>query len=848
MSALTLAAEPTPNNVRTSAGRPRSRPFGSDPIGSSPLRLKRRLLIVSSQRRRGNIRTWLLLVLALVPTSAVLVSGVWLWSSRGEDLRSAESSVIPIDTTFELFSVSSSIQRLDTALTAAAMEGASDELVQLAEDELERTQALLASSPAIIESQIARLSDLGQDTESNAVLDVIADAFRLASGIVSNQVAGQSPSIEMRFLITMSRDNAGGLVLPYIGSGTQDIAFLYETIATAIDYHNAFDSDRRLVVNQLVSGTASFPMPDLVDAPVRNAVWKDLIDSRQFTVAGIGEIPWELSERDPENPLFLLRDEPLSSIVAAAETPTSLEERNETLLALLSIDQSLLTDVETAYSAVQDIAAGQIRAIERERTLTAAASILVSIVGLLLLGLTVTEVRQRRSVERAHDAAIMLLADKAQRDPTTGAWNRRRLEDTLGDLLLSVEKTSESVVLAYIDLDSFKAVNDVWGHHTGDHVLRIVTDRLSGFKHDGCVFELIRFGGDEFVLYAIVDSPDVAWLEAVGAAVLSVLDDPMSVSGREHSVSASVGVTMSDKDSSHDSLLLEADSSLILAKSAKRGTAIVYNREISRTGELVHALPKALASGEITCHLQPVYDMRTGTVCHAEALARWFRPNGESVSPAVFVPLVESFGLAEQLTGTMLRSVAKILRDPATPSSARIWVNLSPRELEIANFATRFAGIVASLDVDPTRLGLEITETAAVRDPAALAVELGLLRKTGVAVAIDDFGNGYSPLGFLRDLPVDVVKLDRSLIADIDTDRGNQHLVTGVVGMLGELGMNITAEGVERVEEESWLVDHGVYSIQGFLRGRPVGPDVFNWFDKVPLPTDAELSRKTSLA
>ena len=131
--------------------------------------------------------------------------------------------------------------------------------------------------------------------------------------------------------------------------------------------------------------------------------------------------------------------------------------------------------------------------------------------------------------------------------------------------------------------------------------------------------------------------------------------------------------------------------------------------------------------------------------------------------------------------------------------------------------------------VAPHCVCFEITETAAVRDPAALAVELGEVRSYGVKIAIDDFGNGYSPLGFLRDLPVDVVKLDRSLIAGIDTDAANQHLVRGIVGMLDELGIAITAEGVERAEEEAWLAAHGVESTQGFLRGRPVAPAQLDW-------------------
>ncbi len=777
--------------------------------------------------RRANIRTWIFLLLALVPTTAVLGAGIWFWTDRGEELRASENSVAPIDTTVALFEVSSAINRLDLALRAAGAPDASPELVAIAEDELSRTQQLLRSAPDRLQALFDAL-DPGATAQDDGVevITLVADQFVFAADIVDQQVVGEPPSTTMDLLTGLARANAGGLVLPYERT-TRNVAFLYGSIGASIEYADVLDHDRA----EILRGLPEFSAADferLADAPLRTRLWNDVIDARQFAVAGMEDMAWAMTEPSDGSTVLLDRREPFGELLRG-DVPATPAERDALMLRLLQEDEALRTDVYLAYEAIEKESAAEVAVLGTERTLTGLATVLVAIVGFLLLGLTIAEVRQRQRVERAHGKAIDQLADKADRDPTTGAWNRRRLERTLAGLLSSVEGTDEHVVLAYIDLDSFKAINDVWGHHTGDRVLRIVTERLQAFASGRVDFELIRFGGDEFVVYGTLANAGIETLERLGTDMLDVLSHPMAIEGREHAVSASVGLTMSDDQSTLDSLLLEADSSLILAKRAKRGTAIVYNRQVSRTGELVHALPTALSQGEVLCHLQPVYNVHTGEIMHAEALARWFRPSGEFVSPAVFVPLVESFGLAEQLTFSMLRSVASILDDPTFPKHLRIWVNLSPRELEVANFAARFIDAVQGAGVPPGRLGLEITETAAVRDPAALAIELGEVRRSGVQIAIDDFGNGYSPLGFLRDLPVDVVKLDRSLIANIDRDVANQHLVTGIVGMLDELGIAITAEGVERVEEESWLAEHGVHAIQGFLRGRPAAPSQLDW-------------------
>ena len=213
--------------------------------------------------------------------------------------------------------------------------------------------------------------------------------------------------------------------------------------------------------------------------------------------------------------------------------------------------------------------------------------------------------------------------------------------------------------------------------------------------------------------------------------------------------------------------------------------------------------------------------METGELSHFEALARWQRSDGSFVSPAEFVPLLESFGLASGLTDATMEQIALLLALPGVPQNVDVFMNVSPRELEISTFATRILELVKTHRLDPSRIGIEITETAAIRDPLLLGAHLRTLREAGMKVAIDDFGSGYSPLGLLFDLPIDIVKIDRSMISNIDEDSARSAIVAGIISGLSEHGISIVAEGVEREEELDWLRSAGVDYVQGFLTGRP---------------------------
>lgn len=480
------------------------------------------------------------------------------------------------------------------------------------------------------------------------------------------------------------------------------------------------------------------------------------------------------------------------------------------------VESMVGADIENIFVRMADDRRSELDSVTQRRWLNAIWSLFALGLAALLFSVTRGEVAHRRSVEEAHDEALQSLITKSERDPLTGLWNRLRPEAALPDLLKAAE---HPVVLAYIDLDRFKPLNDVWGHEVGDAVLKEVAKRLHAIVPSH--FDVVRFGGDEFVVFGEMPNADAAMVEKFGRGLAATIARPMSFERYTIPIEATVGLTMANEKSTASELLLEADAALIAGQLNQRGSSLFYDREFRRDTTLVRALPDAMRSGELSCFFQPEYALASGRVTGIEALVRWHRGD-EVISPAEFVPLAESFGLMERLTRVVLASVAAIQAEPTLPADCRVWMNVSPVELETKDFALRLVREALRAGVDVRRLGVEITETAAISDPEHLGAELRQLRDAGIRVAIDDFGNGYSPLGHLRDLPFDVLKLDRSMITDVDSQSDLQVIVRGIIEMMSELGVEVVAEGVERIEELEWVRDAGADVAQGFLYARPM--------------------------
>jgi diguanylate cyclase (GGDEF)-like protein len=416
---------------------------------------------------------------------------------------------------------------------------------------------------------------------------------------------------------------------------------------------------------------------------------------------------------------------------------------------------------------------------------------------------------------------------RALHDPLTGLANRAFLDAHLPQSLATAAREGGEVALLLLDVDRFKVVNDTLGHGAGDALLRVVADRLRTSVRAGDV--VARFGGDEFVVACDV-ADSVPGVAALAERVIEALARPIAVDGHELFVSASVGIVIADAcETDADSLLRDADVAMYRAKEGGGGRYEIFDAELRdrvlRRLTVEHELRGAVADGQLELHLQPLVALATGTLRGFEALVRWRHPERGLVPPLEFIPVAEETNLILPVGRWVLQEACRRLAQLQALSSAPIGisVNLSPRQLTSdlpgeVETALREAGVRAE------DLTLEITETLLVEDGGAVGV-LEQLRALGVGVALDDFGTGWSSLAALRRYPVDILKLDRSLIGSIDRDESAAAVTRAVITMARALGHVVVAEGIELPEQAAALRALGCELGQGYLFSRPVPAD-----------------------
>jgi diguanylate cyclase (GGDEF)-like protein/PAS domain S-box-containing protein len=428
----------------------------------------------------------------------------------------------------------------------------------------------------------------------------------------------------------------------------------------------------------------------------------------------------------------------------------------------------------------------------------------------------VENVTDRKSVEAR-------LSHLAQHDVLTGLPNRSLLLAHLEDAL----RGDAGVCVVFLDLDRFKVVNDGLGHAAGDRLLQEVGNRLRSVMRPGDV--VARIGGDEFVVlcHGVRREDEAA---AVAERVLSGLRAPVRLDARSEVVaSASAGVAVAGPGATPDTLLRDADTAMYSAKSAGGGRARLFTPELHQAAKRMHELEvdlrRALVEERLDVCYQPIVDLTTGRVVELETLLRWHDDVRGPVSPDDFVPVAEQSSLIDDLGVWVLD---RALRDAAGWPAGRhghapgVAVNVSPRQLLDPAFPATVADLLAEHGFDPGRLCLEVTETALVGDTRELVPALQALRAVGVRLAIDDFGTGHASLTYLAQLPVDVVKVDRSFVAGVADEAGSAAIVGGVVAMAGAFGLTVVAEGVEQTQQLQRLRRLGVDRVQGFLLARPM--------------------------
>ncbi|MDQ1520340.1 MAG: hypothetical protein QOI55_1413 [Actinomycetota bacterium] len=414
--------------------------------------------------------------------------------------------------------------------------------------------------------------------------------------------------------------------------------------------------------------------------------------------------------------------------------------------------------------------------------------------------------------------------DQTLRDPLTRLSNRTLLGESLGRALSRAQRHDSAIAVLIFDLDHFKQVNDTLGHPAGDDLLIACSGRLTSCIRDDNVVG--RLGGDEFAV--ILVGPSAAEAEVVAQRLLDAIAEPTIVSGHQIVMTASIGIAYASPGSTGEELLRNADLAMYVAKSLGRGRYEVFDdsmheRAINRL-ELEADLRAAIATDEITIECQPIVDIGTGCMTGAEVLARWIHPERGPISPGVFIPIAERTGLIVPIGHRVFERACDVAQQlGAIDPSLTVTVNVSPVQLIDDLLPETFAGLLAEHGVDPHRIVLEVTETVLMQDLSLAAQRLAALKKIGVRIAVDDFGVGHSSLSYLRNLPVDVLKIDKSFVDELPTGSD----VTRMMIQLGRmLGLDVIAEGVESATQHDELKLLGCPRAQGYLFARPMRLEV----------------------
>lgn len=418
----------------------------------------------------------------------------------------------------------------------------------------------------------------------------------------------------------------------------------------------------------------------------------------------------------------------------------------------------------------------------------------------------------------------------SRHDGLTGLPNRTVLYEQLDEALADATRSGLTFAAIFIDLDRFKSINDTFGHSSGDAVLEQVARRLLDMVRPGD--SLARLGGDEFVYLARASRPGVGppsrYVSSVIARLRHAFDAPIVLGEVDISVSASMGATITDGNSTGREVLANADHAMYAAKRQGRGSTVVRDEtrtdHVGYTRQLRRDLVAALPNQELVVHYQPIVGAEDpGTVVAVEALLRWARPIGSMVPAAAFIDAAERSGLIVSFGHWLVEQTCAQLRlwiDRFADRAPRtVYLNFSALELADAHLSALLAATLEKYALVPAQIGIEIVEDNLA--DADIAHRLRRLRGRGHPLAVDDFGTGYSSLSRLVDLPVDLIKIDRSFVSGIPHDARRMGVIDAILNIAHALTIQIIAEGVETVAQQQHLTDAGAHLLQGYLLGRP---------------------------
>ena len=424
----------------------------------------------------------------------------------------------------------------------------------------------------------------------------------------------------------------------------------------------------------------------------------------------------------------------------------------------------------------------------------------------------------------AHEQAERAAHRSANTDHATELANRRELLRSLSDML----ESKRSGVLLLLDLDHFKRVNDLHGHHVGDELLRAVADVLRATAPPSAC--CARIGGDEFAI--LLEGDGRASAEGLAQKILLKLSTPFRIGNIQAQISSSIGLAMVDRSGSEEAALRRADVGLYAAKDAGRNGFAWFDekmeRDLSSRLKLEEDIRRGVEAGEFVPFFQPLIDLATKELVGFEALARWRSRNGDLLEPETFLEAAERTGLIGPLSMSVMEQALRDARN--WPPHLKIAVNVSPIQFRDPTLAAQIVKVLATTGFPASRLEIEITEGSLLEDRAQVTTILKSLKNLGISISLDDFGTGYASLSQLHTLPVDRIKIDRSFINTLVKSERTTAIVQTIASMGHKLNVPITAEGVESEQIRSELAKFGCSEAQGWLFGRAVSADTVRSF------------------
>lgn len=416
------------------------------------------------------------------------------------------------------------------------------------------------------------------------------------------------------------------------------------------------------------------------------------------------------------------------------------------------------------------------------------------------------------------------LKNITETDQLTGLLNRTTFHSLVTDALDSI-KPETSISVLFLDLDKFKYINDTYGHDAGDELLCEASKRLCASIPEARA--IARLGGDEFTI--LID--DIKSQSAILRIVSRLVDNiaqPMKIGEKLMNITCSIGIALTDSSQTSTSeIIRQADVALYKSKSSGRNQYSLYNEELSKQSKLHSQLRESLQQenqSNFYMLYQPQIDTNTGQLIGIEALSRWSHPEVHSCGPETYIKIIEEAGLIDEFSSIMFEEVMKTTSEwkHLLPPNFKTAINISPRQLKHADLPFRIQMVCNKYNVHPSQITLEVTETAIIEDQEIALESLRRLKRMGFTIALDDFGTGYSSLIYLKSMPINYIKIDRSFTENVVTSGEDAKIVSSVIQLATALGFGVVAEGVENEKIRDWLMEHNCFVQQGYFFYHPM--------------------------